>query len=310
MANSKKANSPLIMPASEREPEKPIQLLDDDFIKNATSQVTGFLFKMPGSSLSKILEISHELATRVHKNKNATFQLIKPESSTSYLPMHLLNVTILSLFCANELNYSQEDMKELAIASLLHDIGLPGLGMKKLLQPSKFDIIDRLKIKKHPLMGLSFLNEQEQLPKVTKITAYQHHEHFDGSGYPKGLNRFEIHEFARIVRVTDTYDAMISDRPHRPAFAPNCAMNHLISRANTLFDPFIIKKFLGFMSLFPVGSEARLNTGEMATVLLSNKERPFLPIVQVNTDKNGQRLEKPFIVDLSSQRNRFIRGNQ
>ena len=151
-----------------------------------------------------------------------------------------------SEFCAaigTALNLSTEDVSELAILGLMHDIGKISLDDKILNKIKPLKDIDWQEIKRHSEIGYRILSSvNEYAPLAEYVLA--HHERWDGKGYPKGLKGQEIPLEARIIAVADAYDAMISDRPYRKALSPKDALEEIRINAGAQFDPDIAKIFI------------------------------------------------------------------
>jgi putative two-component system response regulator len=141
------------------------------------------------------------------------------------------------------MNVAESEMVEIARGSLLHDIGKIGVSDRILLKPGKLSEEEWVDMRKHPevgyniLKGIEFLNEAAQL-------VLQHHEKYDGTGYPRGLKADQIMRGARIFAVIDTFDAMTSDRPYRKALTYQIAREEIIRFSGRQFDPNVVECFL------------------------------------------------------------------
>lgn len=148
---------------------------------------------------------------------------------------------------AHKMGLSPEDMHNLTMGGLLHDIGKIGtydylLHKTEKLTEEEFNII-----KKHPEKGEKILESIKQLKKIIPIIKY-HHERYDGKGYPDGLAGKDIPLLARIVHVADSYDAMTADRPYRSALSKEQVIEELRRNAGTQFDPVVVDVFLSILN--------------------------------------------------------------
>jgi putative nucleotidyltransferase with HDIG domain len=156
---------------------------------------------------------------------------------------HSKRVSEYALLLAQKMNVAESEMVEIARGSLLHDIGKIGVSDRILLKPGKLDEEEWVDMRKHPevgyniLKGIEFLNEAAQL-------VLQHHEKYDGTGYPRGLKADQIMRGARIFAVIDTFDAMTSDRPYRKALTYQIAREEIIRFSGRQFDPNVVECFL------------------------------------------------------------------
>jgi len=160
-----------------------------------------------------------------------------------YTEEHSQRVTETSLKIAAQLNCSKKDMESLRIASVLHDVGKIAVPDSVLLKPGSLTLEEFLIIKNHPTIGENILRPVILLESERKIIQC-HHERWDGKGYPLGLAGTEIPYLARIMAVADSFDAMTSDRPYRPAMPLEKAIDELIKSKNTQFDGEIVDAFV------------------------------------------------------------------
>ena len=155
-------------------------------------------------------------------------------------------------------------------------------------------------LKRHTIYGMDRLQCIQDLPKTTAMVAYQSHERLDGSGYPHGKGPHAIHDYSKLVAVADIYHAMIDNRPFRDgALLPYKAMEELLHMgARNKIDRRFIRSLLAAISLFPVASWVRLNTGETARVLQASDDLFTKPTVIILYDANGVPYPEPKRVDL------------
>ncbi len=155
---------------------------------------------------------------------------------------HSERVVTFSLRLGRELNLSKTQMTALEFGSLLHDIGKIGVPDAILRKPAKLDEAEWEKMREHPSHGQSILRDIEFLEGAARVVA-QHHEKWDGSGYPLGLKECEIDLNARIFAVADAFDAMTSDRVYRRARSYEAAAAELDKWAGRQFDPQVVEAF-------------------------------------------------------------------
>jgi response regulator RpfG family c-di-GMP phosphodiesterase len=155
---------------------------------------------------------------------------------------HSERVVTFSLRLGRELGLDRAQMTALEFGSLLHDIGKIGVPDAILRKPAKLDEEEWAKMREHPLHGQAILNEIEFLEGAARVVA-QHHERWDGSGYPLGLRGEEIELNARIFAVADAFDAMISDRVYRRGRSYEAAAEELDAWSGRQFDPQVVEAF-------------------------------------------------------------------
>ena len=207
------------------------------------------------------------------------------DSGDEYLFDHCVNVSLMGMAMASQLGLSREAIGEIGIAGLLQDIGMLRVPKGIRLSPGSLTAPDWKEIKLHPLHTLDMIAGLNGLPVSARMVAYQAHERIDGSGYPRGRKGTQIHRFAQIVSIADTYAAMTAVRPYRPAFSPyESAKAILLAGKTNVFDRDLVRALLDTISLFPTGSLVGLSNGMTARVLRANPGRHTYPVVEEVTD--------------------------
>lgn len=202
-------------------------------------------------------------------------------SAGDYDSSHPINVMLLALVTARELRMSENQLLNLGVGALLHDIGRYCLPQAVFNKDGKLSISEFGIIRKHPDCGLSLL-KRWNLAHVQALEVVRgHHERLDGSGYPDGLRDKQIPLTSALVAIADTYDAMLSDRPYRRRVSPSLAYQCIRTSAGRHFAHEIVQAFLRQINPYPLGSKVILSTGEIAEVIQENQENPLLPVVKV-----------------------------
>lgn len=221
---------------------------------------------------------------------------------------HSVSVCIYSLIIGINLGYSEDELFELGIGAILHDIGklkIPDYILKK---PSQLTDNEFYLIKSHTIYGYEILSSCEGISKKSAEIALYHHERIDGSGYPNRVNISDIPEFARITAIADVFDALTSDRVYRGKLGPKEVVEYMTSNEINHFDDKMLDVFIKFIILYPVGSSVVLNTGEKGIVLAVNRNYPTKPIVRLLKDTTGNKLQSFIERDLSVEDKLYITG--
>ncbi|MFA5524286.1 MAG: HD-GYP domain-containing protein [Tissierellales bacterium] len=242
-----------------------------------------------------INNIIEELLTQ----EDVLLNLCEIRSIDDYTYGHSVNVSILSLITAINLGYSKDQLLELGIGALLHDIGKTKISLKIVNKPSSLTTKEFNEIKNHTTLGYEILSDIENLSSNSKDIVLMHHERFDGNGYPNNLKGKEIPEFARIVAIADVYDAMINDRVYRLRVSTDNALDYVVSVSGTQFDDSLVQEFIKNIARYPVGQGIVLNTGFKGYVISNKKNHRCRPTVRILYNYLGERLEVPYITDLS-----------
>ena len=160
---------------------------------------------------------------------------------------HTLRVTDLTLALARAMNISESQLTNIRRGALLHDIGKMGVPDSILLKPGELTSEEWEIMRRHPIYAYEMLTPIAYLKTALDIP-FSHHEKWDGTGYPRGLKGEQIPLAARIFAVVDVWDALTSDRPYRPAWIKEQALEHIREQSGSHFDPQVVDAFLNFIS--------------------------------------------------------------
>ncbi len=247
-----------------------------------------------------------QLVTEIIRNREAMIHLIDLRSFDDYLIAHSVNVCILSLLTAVNMGYNEARLIDLAMGCLLHDIGMTAIpetirAKVGVLTPEESAIVQT-----HAETGFGYVRKVRDLSVLAAHIAFQHHERFDGKGYPRQLRGQEIHEYSRIATVADIFDALISDRPYRKGMLPHEAYEVLMTVGGALVDQDILNVFLSHVAIYPIGSVVRLDSNELAIVIDVLPKMQTRPTVRLLTDTNGKLLEEQRDINLIDHLTVFI----
>ncbi len=167
--------------------------------------------------------------------------LISLSGHDFYTYNHSFDVSIYSLGLGQALGFDQKTLEELGQSSLFHDIGKRLVDVNILCKKGPLDENEWVQMRMHPQFGLKILNEHQGISDAIKAACYEHHESWTGGGYPQDLSGHEIHPFGRIVALTDTYDAMTTQRSYNVPMKPTEALNMMKSKLAGRFDPEMLK---------------------------------------------------------------------
>ena len=220
------------------------------------------------------------------------------DNKETYLIPHLINVMVCALKIGTGLKYSREELLELGLAALLYDIGLFNILKDITEKRGKLTEAESDIMKNHTEIGENILSHfQAEHPMLPRV-AHEHHERKNGSGYPEGLTENEICEYAKIIGLADTFDAMIHLRPYRKALGQYFSLKELIGSKNSLFSSKLIKTFLDEMGIFPIGCYVRLNNMEIGKVIATSKDHPLKPTIKMMFDSHGKKVSKKTAINL------------
>jgi HD-GYP domain-containing protein (c-di-GMP phosphodiesterase class II) len=219
-----------------------------------------------------------------------------------------VNTAILSALIAMELRLPNHKIMQVVTGALLHDVGMLRLPREILDKKGGLSEAELQRMQAHPLYTYKIIGKELLYPEDVGLVALQHHERWDGEGYPRRLSGAEIDMGARIVSVADAFEAMVSEKPYRNSMMGYQAMKNLLSDNSRRFDPDVLKAFIQTMGIYPIGSIILLNNGSIARVVEVQGDAPLRPKIRVLIDEFGK-MYKPDegdMLDLLTEKSLFI----
>ncbi|MBP7554318.1 MAG: HD-GYP domain-containing protein [Spirochaetes bacterium] len=258
--------------------------------------------------VEKIEVIIKKILNIVKKNKSSIISHIalKKEKQYSQAVYHGLNTTLLALIGGDELKLQDKQLRELAIVGLLHDVGMLKIPQTILEKEEKLTEDEINQIRTHPILSYKFINDKNIFGKDVLDPIIQHHEQYDGNGYPRKLSGDKIHIFAKIISIADAFEAQISDRSYRKSKTGYSAMKDVLSESQNRFDPKVLRAFLSILSIYPPGTLVQLNNNSIGAVTAVNPQAPLRPQIKIILDELGEKPQTPIIIDLKNSLNVFI----
>lgn len=184
---------------------------------------------------------------------NGMLHLVYDYDSCTYT--HSKNVTLLALLASMEMQYDIKDLQTIAVGALLHDIGKLQVPLSILDKPGKLTKEEFAVIKKHPQIGYTLLDDNKCLSSAVKQIVLQHHENYDGTGYPRMLDVNNGYRHARLIHICDVYEAMCAKRPYKLPMPRQQVRDFIKDKSGTMFDPALVQKFLDAVPAYLVGEE-------------------------------------------------------
>ena len=246
---------------------------------------------------SKARPLVENFIESVFRNENAAVTLFKLRGFDEYTYTHSINVSLLGILLGKHLGLEKDALLKLGMAGMYHDVGKARIPEAVLNKPGKLTEAEFQLMKTHPLEGYKILMGQKDLDQEILRAVLEHHERYDGTGYPRALTGESIGRFSRIIAVVDVYDALTSRRVYKDAMAPAKALGMMYQWRDKDFTPQAIESFIRCIGVFPVGSFVRLSGGEYGIVASVNPQRPTKPEVKVVLDAK-MRPQIPRVLDL------------
>lgn len=255
----------------------------------------------------KVLSIHTTILSELDLRKPLLMNLIIMRNSFDYIVSHSLSVAVFAVMIARSLGFSAEKLLEVTRSALLHNCGmlfLPGdLATKK----GKYTDKEMQQVKTHPLLGYKILNEDVKANLKIALSALEHHENYDGTGYPRGIRGKDISEYARIIMIADVYTALAIEKEYRNKLNTYLALREIINQANLKFDPDFVKALVLAMSIYPIGTIVRLNNKCTGIVVEVNEQAKLKPFVKLLVNEFGDKLvDQNIIINLLDEKKLFI----
>jgi len=233
-------------------------------------------------------------------------QCMMAGATDDYQVANAVNVAILSVKIGMGLHYESAALERLALAGLLHDLGMwlvpPGIIEK----PGSLNDEEQARIYAHPEEGRRIVADMGESYRWLATTIAQEHERWDGSGYPCRLKGGDIDESAQIIGLADVFDALITQRPYHARVVPHQALRGLLVQHKQAFQPRLLKTVVDQLSLYPVGTAVRLNDGHIGVVSKVNPRFPLRPVLLVRRSHEGRTTGNLAPLDLSHETSTHI----
>lgn len=203
-----------------------------------------FVTKQPENLVRVARSLSRVFASLINRNQPTLRDLLDVLRHDDQIATHSVNVACFAIFLAESLGYPLSDLSKIGTGVLLHDVGMLELDPNLVKKPRKLDEFERKEIAKHSILGFKLLCTVAELSRDELMIVYQHHERVDGKGYPTALVQSEIHPWARLCSVVDTFEAVTSDRPQRQRLSVTSAIAILQRESDKSLDPAFVDAWI------------------------------------------------------------------
>ncbi len=275
---------------------------------NAVSFAKGVMTKIKAGekvNIRKAKRIVESMVDHLLEEENLLLGMTAIKDYDEYTYHHSVNVSILSVALGQRLGMNKKMLTDLGLVALFHDIGKIDIPTEILNKKTSFTEDEWRLVKRHPVWGVKALLRLRGLDYTamrSAIVAFEHHLHYDLSGYPMVRRHQELDLFSRIVTVVDQYDAMTSARVYsRIPLSPDKALSIMLERSGKQLDPLLFKFFTNMVGIYPIGALVMLDTRELGLVYESDTVFHDRPRVMIIVDQNGQRLLKGPVVALTEK---------
>ncbi len=249
-------------------------------------------------SLGPMKAMVSQMADSMFRNPEALLSLSLIKQKDEYTFMHSVNVGVFMLSFCQTLGITSEDIIDVGIGAVLHDIGKMTTPPEILNKPGKLSDEEFAVMRQHVENGRRILEDTPGISEISIHVASQHHERYDGTGYPLGLKGEKINQFGQMAAIVDVYDAITSDRCYHKGNTPHLALKRMMEWSQYHFNIKLFEYFVKCVGIYPIGSFVRLENDMLAVVQRSNQEDLLSPVVRVIIDAKQKKRLRPKDIDL------------
>ena len=253
------------------------------------------------SELESIEPAIEGIVDSIFRNSGALIQLGGIRTKDQYTFAHSVSVSALLTAFARTLKLGNDITKQISIGGMLHDIGKMRVPDAILNKPDRLTDIEFDEMRLHVKHGLDILAEVSWISPITLQVTAQHHERYDGSGYPAKLKGQQISQFGQMAAIVDVYDAISSARVYHHAMEPVMAIRKIQEWSEQHFNAELVSHFIRSVGIFPLGTLVRLESGLLAIVMECSSANLLSPVVRVIYDTHKCWKVTPYALDLSAQ---------
>lgn len=236
-------------------------------------------------------EAVSETVDCVLENSDAMSLLTRLRDKDEYTTQHSLSVSILSIALGRTMGMQREQLNELGMCALLHDVGKVLTPDQILNKPSALTPDEFAIMKGHTTDGRDILMSSDGVAMGALDVAHSHHERLNGTGYPRGLKQHQLTNYTKLVAVTDTFDAMTSERVYKLGQTNMASFKILTQGRGSLWDADLVFQFIETVGIYPPGTVVELSSGETAVVLETHQKLKLRPKILIVRDPHDPTAE-------------------
>ncbi len=243
--------------------------------------------------------IVDKMTSSILRNSGAILSLSRIKSKDEYTFQHSVSVSALLIAFCRGLGLDEETFRQAGIGGMVHDVGKMQTPSRILNKPGKLTDEEFSVMRQHVVASCEILEVTPNISPTALAVAAQHHERYDGSGYPNRLQGEAISHIGQMAAIIDVYDAITSERVYHKAMTPTEALRKLFEWSRFHFNPELVQAFIKVVGIYPTGVLVRLESGRLAVVVEQRESNMLQPLVRVIFDTKYNNYLKPEDVDLS-----------
>jgi HD-GYP domain-containing protein (c-di-GMP phosphodiesterase class II) len=257
--------------------------------EHAIDVVTNILEELKAGHSIKVESVRQSvngMMASILRNPDAFFWLTRLKNKDDYAYMHCVDACGLAVAFGRHLGFSKPELEDLAVGTLLFDIGKLQLPDGLLKKPGRLTDREYVLIRRHVEFGSQMVTEMKGSNREIVSIVRHHHERHNGSGYPRGIRGNDIPVNGRIAALVDCYDAITSERAYSNAISSYDAVQMIYEWRDKDFQVDMVEQFIQCIGLYPTGTLVELSTDEVGLVLSQNRVRRLRPKIMLVLDKN------------------------
>ena len=272
-------------------------------LREASDTVTGLMLaaQAGGQVDAAYLEpVVSKMLASVTRNPDALVPLARLKREDAYASEHAVSTAALIIAFGRQQGLPEPEIEKLALGTMVKDIGQSAIDARLIAKPGMLSRAEYSIVQSHVEEGLAVLDGRSRLSETSVAVVLEHHERYNGCGYPYRMAGDEISTAGRMAAIVDTYDAMTSARPYRAALSPSHALRQLYDEGGAQYDPALVSAFVKTVGIYPVGTLVLLESGHLGVVEQLNPENMLTPLVRIFYHTGRQQyLTEPVDIDLS-----------
>lgn len=250
-------------------------------------------------SVADVEPVVEAISGSLARNSSALLGMLGIKNKDDYTFQHSVSVGTLLVAFGRSLGLSEDELREIGLGGMLHDLGKMKVPDAILNKPGRLTDEEFAVIKRHPEDGHAILLETKGVGDTPLDITRHHHERFNGRGYPDALGGESISRYARMAAIVDVYDAITADRCYHKAMTATEALRRMWEWSANDFDRNLLQAFMKCVGIYPVGSVVRLESGIVGVVVEQNEQRMLTPRVKAVFHGKSLRALQPSIIDLA-----------
>lgn len=271
-------------------------------LKEANELVIGLMLAARSGrpvDAARLEPVVGKMIESVARNPDALAPMARLKSQDSYATEHAVATAALIIAFGRQQGMSEAEVEALALGSLVKDVGQSAIDARLIGKPGMLSQAEYSVVQGHVEEGLAVLEATSKLSGLSTSVVLEHHERYNGSGYPYRRAGDDISVAGRMAAIIDTYDAMTSERPYRAAIPPSQVLRHLYEQSGAQFDPTLVAAFVHTVGIYPVGTLVMLESKHLAVVEQVHPDNQLSPVVRIIYHAGRRQYVEPVEVDLA-----------